>query len=224
MPNEDGPENTLGVVLAGGLGQRMGGGDKPLRCLNGVSLLDRVLDVLRPQVDTILLNANGSPERFLGWNLPVVQDDVPGHLGPLAGVLAGLNWASAYRPDLAWVLTVPGDSPFLPGDLVARLHAARTQAGLSLACAASGGRSHPPVALWPVSLRADLRAAILAGERKVDRWTGRHGCATANWGTEPLNPFFNVNTPADLAEAEALARRTTQPYQSAGKAGISGSA
>lgn len=197
---------TLGVILAGGLARRMGGGDKPLHRLGGTTLLDRVLAVLRPQVAAVLLNANGDPARFAPWNLPVAADDLPDHPGPLAGVLAGLDWAAAHRPDLSWVATVSGDCPFLPADLVARLHRAREAAGVPLACAASDGQTHPPVALWPVSLRDALRAAILAGERKIDRWTARHGCATAHWAAAPLDPFFNANTPDDLALAEARLR------------------
>ncbi|UFN48605.1 molybdenum cofactor guanylyltransferase MobA [Roseomonas sp. OT10] len=199
---------TLGVILAGGLARRMGGGDKPLRLLGGLPLLDRVVAALRPQVTALLLNAHGDPARFAAWGLPVRADSLPGHLGPLAGVLAGLDWAVAERPELQWVVTVPGDSPFLPPDLVPRLHAARTAAGLPLACAASGGVSHPPVALWPVALREALRAALAAGERKVSRWAAQHGCATAEWPGGAADPFFNPNTPDELAEAEARLRRS----------------
>jgi molybdenum cofactor guanylyltransferase len=198
--------STVAVVLAGGLASRMGGGDKPLRRLAGRPLLDHVLDRIAPQVAQVVINANGDPARFAAYGLPVVADPMPGHPGPLAGVLAGLDWAAAQRPDLPWVITVPGDSPFLPADLVARLHQARAAAGLPLACAASGAQTHPPVALWPVALRHDLRAALLAGERKIDRWTARHGCATATWDAGPRDPFFNANTPAELAAAEARLR------------------
>ena len=196
--------DTLGVVLAGGLARRMGGGDKPLRMLGGVPLLDHVIARLRPQVAALILNANGDAARFAPWGLPVVADGLADHPGPLAGVLAALDWAAAERPDLAWVVSVPGDSPLIPGNLVARLHAARAAAGVPLACASSGGWTHPPVGLWPVALREDLRAALAAGERKIDRWTARHGCAHADWPTQPCDPFFNANAPEDLAEAEAL--------------------
>lgn len=198
------PEPTLGVILAGGLARRMGGGDKPLRMLAGRPLLDHVLDRLRPQVSALLLNANGDPARFAAWGLPVVADGLPDYPGPLAGILAALDWAAARRPDLPWVVSVPGDSPFIPADLVARLHAARAGAGTPLACARSGGWAHPPIGLWPVSLRAELRAALEGGERKIDRWTARFGCAGAEWATHPLDPFFNANTPEELREAGAL--------------------
>ncbi len=195
---------TLAVVLAGGLARRMGGGDKPLRLLAGRPLLDHVLDRLRPQVAATILNANGDPARFAGWGLPVVPDGVPDHPGPLAGILAALDWAAAERPDCAWVVSVPGDSPLIPEDLVARLHAERQVAEVPLACARSDGQTHPPIGLWPVALREDLRAALAAGERKIDRWTARHGIAHADWPTRPIDPFFNANAPEDLAEAEAL--------------------
>lgn len=199
--------DTLGVVLAGGLARRMGGGDKPLRPLAGRPLLRHVLDRLSPQAAALVLNANGDPARFAGYGAPVVPDGLPDNPGPLAGVLAALDWAAENRPDLPWVLSVPGDCPFLPLDLAERLHAAREAAGVPLACAATAGRTHPPAALWPVSLRAELRGALAAGERKIDRWTARFGCAAAEWPAEPFDPFFNANAPEDLMAAEALLRR-----------------
>ncbi|MBX6742685.1 MAG: molybdenum cofactor guanylyltransferase MobA [Acetobacteraceae bacterium] len=203
MPRSD----TLAVVLAGGLARRMGGGDKPLRLLGGKPLLDHVLERVAPQVAAVVLNANGDPVRFLAYGLPVVPDGLPDYPGPLAGVLAGLDWAAEHRPDLPWLLSVPGDCPFLPRNLAEGLHAAREAAGVKLACARSGGQAHPPVGLWPVALREELRAALLAGERKIDRWTARFGCAHADWPAEPRDPFFNANAPEDLAEAETLLQR-----------------
>ena len=196
--------DVLAVVLAGGLARRMGGGDKPLRLLGGRPLLAHVIDRVAPQVAGIILNANGDPARFAAFGLPVVADPLPDYPGPLAGVLAALDWAAAERPGVATVLSVPGDGPFLPADLVARLEAARRAAGVPMACAASGGWTHPPIALWPVALRGALRAALLAGEKKIDRWTARFGCASAEWPAVPVDPFFNANAPADLAAAEAL--------------------
>ncbi|WP_137178227.1 molybdenum cofactor guanylyltransferase MobA [Roseomonas sp. AR75] len=199
-------DDTLGVVLAGGLARRMGGGDKPLRRIGGRPILDHLLDRLRPQVPALVLNANGDPARFAAHGLPVIADTLPNHPGPLAGILAALEHAAAVHPDLPWVVSVTGDAPFIPGDLVARLHAAREDAGVPLACASSAGRTHPPIGLWPVALRAELRAALLAGERKIDRWTARHGCAEAAWPAAPHDPFFNANAPEDLAEAEIILR------------------
>lgn len=196
--------DTLGVILAGGLARRMGGGDKPLRLLGGRPMLDHALSRLAPQVPAMIINANGDPERFAAYGIPVVADGLPDHPGPLAGILAALDWAAEQRPDLTWVVSVPGDSPFIPRDLVARLHTAATAGRVPLACARSGGQAHPPAGLWPVALRADLRAALLAGERKIDRWTARHGCAHAEWPDAPVDPFFNANAPEDLAAAERL--------------------
>jgi molybdenum cofactor guanylyltransferase len=198
--------DTLGVVLAGGLARRMGGGDKPLRPLGGRPLLDHVLERLRPQVAGVVLNANGDPARFAAYRLPVVPDGMADFPGPLAGVLAALDRMAECRPEHPWLVSVPGDSPLIPHDLVARLHGAREAAGMPLACARSGGWAHPPVGLWPVALRDDLRAALLGGERKIDRWTARHGIAHADWDTAPLDPFFNANTPEELAEAERMLR------------------
>jgi molybdenum cofactor guanylyltransferase len=198
---------TLGLVLAGGLARRMGGGDKALIVIGGAAILDRVLGLLRPACAQIVVNANGDPARFARYDLPVIPDSVPDFAGPLAGILAGLDWAAVNRPDLAWVASVPGDCPFMPDDLIMRLHEARQNAGLPLACARSGDWRHPVVGLWPVALREDLRHALVEeGLRKIEVWTARHGVAIAHWPATPVDPFFNVNTPEDTAEAERLAQ------------------
>jgi len=196
----------LGLVLAGGLARRMGGGDKARIRIGDATILERVLARFRPQCDGTILNANGDPARFADTGLTVVPDSVPDFAGPLAGILAGLDWAAAHRPDIADVASVPGDCPFLPGDLVARLSAARAAAGVPLACARSGDWRHPVVGLWPVALRKDLRTALTVdGLRKIEVWTARHGIAIADWPSEPVDPFFNVNTPEDAATAERIA-------------------
>jgi len=196
---------TLGLLLAGGLARRMGGGDKPLRTIAGRTLLAHVVERLAPQCDGLLLNANGDPARFADVGLPVVADGVSDFAGPLAGILAGLDWLAANRPGAEWLVSVAADTPFIPRDLVARLHEARTAAGQPLACAASGGWTHPVIGLWQVSLREDLRHALtVEGERKIDRWTARHGVVSVDWPIEPVDPFFNANRPDDLDEAERL--------------------
>ena len=197
---------TLGLVLAGGLARRMGGGDKPLTRIGGATILARVLGRLKPQCTRMVLNANGDPARFADTGLPVIPDNVPDFAGPLAGILAGLDWAAAHAPDVAYVASVPGDCPFLPRDVVARLHQAREATGLPLACARSGEWRHPVVGVWPVALRDDLRHALTKEDlRKIEIWTARHGVALADWPAEPVDPFFNVNTPEDAAAAERLA-------------------
>lgn len=197
---------TLGLVLAGGLARRMGGADKPLIAIGGAPILDRVLARLAPDCVQMILNANGDAGRFASYRLPVVADDVPGFAGPLAGVLAGLDWAADNLPGIAFLASAPADCPFLPRDLVRRLHAARIAQGTELACAQSGGRRHPVVGLWPVALRDDLRQALVhEGLRKIETWTARHGVALAEWPAAPIDPFFNVNTPEDAAEADRLA-------------------
>jgi molybdopterin-guanine dinucleotide biosynthesis protein A len=200
-------QSILGLVLAGGLARRMGGGDKARIRIGGRTILDRVLARLRPQCARIIINANGDPARFADTGLPVVADSVPDFAGPLAGVLAGLDWAAKHAPAITDLASVPGDCPFLPADLVARLGAARQAAGQPLACARSGDWRHPVVGLWPVALRDDLRKALLQeGLHKIEAWTARHGVAVADWPAAPVDPFFNVNTPADVAEAERIAR------------------
>ena len=196
---------TVGAILAGGLARRMGGGDKPLRAVGGRTALARIIDRLTPQTVRVVLNANDNPLRFSSYRLPVVADSLPDHPGPLAGVLAALDWTAANVPAVAWVVTAPGDAPFVPHDLVARLHIVRQGGDTTFACAASHGRTHPVIGLWPVAIRDELRRAVAQqGVRKIDLFTQQGGCATAEWPSAPVDPFFNVNTPEDLAEAERV--------------------
>ena len=202
---EDRP-STLGVLLAGGLARRMGGGDKPMKTIGGRTILERVIARLAPQCDGLILNANGDPARFASFGLPVVADTVEGFAGPLAGVLAALDWAAAHRPDVEWVLSAATDCPFLPRDLVARLQRARIEEGAQLAVAASGDQTHPVIGLWNVALRGELRHALVVEDmRKIDRWTARYKLATVTWPDKRVDPFFNANTVEDVAEAEQLA-------------------
>ena len=206
MTRRDGDRpQACGVLLAGGLARRMGGGDKCLRPLAGRPILSHIIERLRPQVDGMVLNANGEPARFAGFDLAVIPDVVEGYAGPLAGVLTGMAWAARHMPRCAWIVTVPTDAPFLPRDLVLRFEEAVETQGADMACAASGGRNHPVVGLWPVSLREELRHAMVDEEiRKVDVWTARYKLAVVDWPAEPLDPFFNTNKPEDLETAEQM--------------------
>lgn len=197
---------TVGVILAGGLARRMGGGDKPLRTIGGRTILDHVISRFKPQCGALLLNANGDPGRFSSVGLQVVADSVPDYPGPLAGILSSLDWTSDNRPEIKWVVSVAGDCPFLPRDLVRRFHMARLSEDAQLAVAMSADRTHPVVSLWRVDLREELRHALVTEElRKIDRWTARYRTATVIWPAEPVDPFFNANTIEDLAQAEHLA-------------------
>jgi len=196
------PSDLAGVILAGGLSRRMGGGDKCLRDLGGRPLLAHVIDRISPQVRQLALNANGDPRRFAAFGLPVIADVVPDHAGPLAGILTGMEWARAHMPEVRWVLTASADAPFLPRDLAPRLLAAVEADGVPLACARSSGRTHPPIGLWAVDLAADLRRAMVEDDmRKIDAWTARHGISLVDWSDHPVDPFFNANRPEDLETA-----------------------
>ncbi|MEO1223121.1 MAG: molybdenum cofactor guanylyltransferase MobA [Pseudomonadota bacterium] len=194
-----------GVVLAGGLARRMGGGDKGLRLLGGRPVLDHVIARVKPQVAGLAINANGDAGRFADWRLPVVPDPIADNPGPLVGVLAGLDWAAVAVPGATHVASFPCDAPFVPLDLVARLAEVLVEQGADMACARSDGRNHPVVGLWPIALRDTLRTALVdEGVRKVDIWTARYRLATANFDATPADPFFNANKPDDLAAAERL--------------------
>jgi molybdopterin-guanine dinucleotide biosynthesis protein A len=209
---------VAGVILAGGLARRMGGGDKALLELAGRPLLAHVIERLAPQVDELLLNANGDATRFARFGLPVVPDTVEGFAGPLAGVLAGMRWAAARGHE--HVVSAAGDTPFFPRDLVARLRAAKSDQPIAMAATEDPERGlseHPTFALWPVRLADDLERALTQGQmRKVIVWTSRHGCARAVFDGAEL-PFFNVNTPEDLAEAARIA--AGEPGTVAGRVG-----
>lgn len=191
---------TAAIILAGGLARRMGGGDKCRQLVAGQTIIARTIATIAPQVAALAINANGDPARFADLGHPVIPDSLPDHPGPLAGILAGLDWAAAAGHN--WLLSVPGDCPFLPHDLAARLHEARGSA--TFAVAASAGWTHPVVALWPITCRDELREALVAGERKIDAYTARHSVARAEWPTTPFDPFLNVNTPEDLARANEI--------------------
>jgi molybdopterin-guanine dinucleotide biosynthesis protein A len=201
-----------GILLAGGQSRRMGGGDKCLRRLAGRPILEHVLERVRPQVAALALNVNGDPARFATFGLPVAADSVAGFAGPLAGVLAGLDWAAEHAPDCPLVASFATDAPFLPTDLVECLLQGLRAEGADLACAASDGRSHPVFGLWPVRLRDELRHALVdEGIRKVDLWTARYRMVEVEFPPRPVDPFFNTNRPEDLAEAEALLAAGSPP-------------
>ena len=197
----------VGVILAGGQATRMGGGDKGRLMLGQRSLLDHVIDRLRPQVSSIILNANGAQDRFSDLNLPVIADSLPGYAGPLAGVLAGLDWAYAQGSD--HVVSVAADTPFFPKELVQSFLATAVGMETPLVLAATIGAAgkiwrQPTFGLWPVVLRDDLRKNLENGLRKVVIWTDQHGGREAIFETDSVDPFFNVNTPDDLLEAQGL--------------------
>lgn len=202
-------KQPLGVILAGGLATRMGGGDKGLLTLAGRPLLAHVIERLEPQVAGLALNANGDPGRFASYGLPVIADTIEGYAGPLAGVLAGLDWAAGQGAEA--IVTAAADTPFFPCDLVPRLQLAGEGMEHPLVLAATpdperGILRQPTFGLWPVALRDDLRAALEDGLRKVVLWTDRHGGREAVFPVDGIDPFFNVNTPEDLQRAEELTR------------------
>lgn len=197
----------LGMILAGGLSSRMGGGDKGLLQLGGRTLLQRVIDRLAPQVEAVALNANGDTTRFSNFGLPVLPDSMEGFPGPLAGVLAGLDWAASQGAES--IVTAAADTPFFPHDLVERLLEEAGDMPVPLVLAASRDEKgklwrQPTFGLWPVSLRNDLRVALQDGLRKVVLWTDGHGGRLAEFDSTGGDPFFNVNTPEDLQQAKAM--------------------
>lgn len=197
----------LGVVLAGGLSRRMGGGDKSLLELHGKPIMQRVIDRIAPQVEQLAINANGSAKRFSEFELPVIADSIDGFAGPLAGVLAGLDWAA--EKGATHIVTVAADTPFFPADLVRTLQITAEKEGYRIAVAATkeaaGSVSrHPTFGYWSVDMRDDLRSALNDGLRKVATWTDSCGSVTAMFARDRIDPFFNINTPEDMALATSL--------------------
>jgi len=196
-------KKVAGVILAGGLARRMGGGDKSLLTLGDKPLLDRVIERAGSQVDALVLNANGDPARFADYGLPVAADVVPDFAGPLAGILTGMHWVRDNVPECEWLVSFASDTPFFPEDLVARMLQQAEAENAPLACAISDGQNHPVFGLWSVSLLDDLHKAVVDEEmRKILRWTDRYKCSQVDFSTEPFDPFFNINRPEDLQAAE----------------------
>ncbi len=200
---------SIGLILAGGLSRRMGGGDKALRVLGGQPMLAHVIERLRPQIGRIVLNANGDPERFAPFGLPVVADTIPDFAGPLAGVLAGMRWAQKNAPKARWIVTAAADTPFFPTDLADKFMGAAAGQANRIVLAASDDGTHPVFGLWPIALADDLERALNAGTRKILAWTDKHDTVLVKFdaflaGGRAVDPFFNANRPEDLADAETI--------------------
>lgn len=199
----------FGIILAGGKSSRMGGGDKCLLPLAGRPILAHVIERLKPQVAELIISANGDPARFSAFGLPVVVDRLGFYAGPLAGILAGLEWARTNRPESRFAITAASDTPFLPADLVDRLCSASGEGAPNLAVARSAGGMHPVFGLWPVTLAPDLEASLKSGKRKVSDWVRQHQAREVMFtpleiGSGTIDPFFNINRADDLAAAEAF--------------------
>ncbi len=204
--NPEPSSSVTGVVLAGGMAQRMGGGDKCLKAIAGRPLLQHVIERAAHQANPLLLNANGPAARFADFGLPIVADVVHGYAGPLAGILTALEWTRVCTDECHWVSSFASDTPFFPTDLVVRLLESVRAEDADMACAASNGRTHPVFGLWPVALADELRRALTEQDvRKIDRWTARYKVSVVEFEAVPFDPFFNVNTPGDLNRAEYLA-------------------
>ena len=206
-------EPIAAVLLAGGQSRRMGGTDKMLLEVAGQSLLQRVIERARPQVDAMLLNINGDPARFSGFDLPIRADIITGHAGPLAGILTGMEWARETLPGVRWLVSLATDTPMLPDDLVARLYGAVTTEEADIAYARSGQFDHPVFGLWPVHLAEALRHALTTENiRKLSLWCSRYKVARVPWPDGDADPFFNINTPEDIARfGEMIKDAKTSP-------------
>ncbi len=201
-----GDPNIPGLILAGGRSSRMGGDDKCFRHLCGRPLLEHVIDRATPQVCRIIISSNSDAENFTAYELPVIGDVISDFAGPLAGVLSGLDWVSENIPQARWMASFATDTPFFPMDMVTRLAKAIDGTGASMASAASGGRMHPVFSLWPVTMRNDLRRAMNSEKiRRAGLWVDRCNTRRVEFGKQPFDPFFNINTPDDLAAAEQAA-------------------
>jgi molybdopterin-guanine dinucleotide biosynthesis protein A len=195
----------IGVIIAGGQSRRFGGGDKFLNKLNGKPILNHVLERVRPQVSELIINSNSNTTALVRFGCPVIADIVQGFVGPLAGVLTGMEWASTNTPECRWIATFPADAPFIPRDCLKKMKLYAEKDLYDIICVSSGGRTHPVCALWRIDLANELRLAIVNEEmRKIDLWTARYRLATIEFLDQPFDPFFNINRPEDLEIARAI--------------------
>ncbi|MDB4128046.1 molybdenum cofactor guanylyltransferase MobA [Hyphomicrobiales bacterium] len=193
------------LLLAGGQSRRLGGGDKCLKILEKEVILDKILKKILPQNKSIILNANGDPNRFSKYSFPIVKDTIEGHLGPLVGVLSGMEWAKENQKNKKYIVSIATDTPFFPNNIVNKLYNTLKNRPEKIICASWQGRANPVFAIWPISLSHNLRADILSGARKIDSWTAKYGIYAVNF-ISPNDPFFNINTPEDLKLADQIMR------------------
>ena len=197
-----------GIILAGGLSRRMGGGDKGLLMLGKTTIIERVIDKTLPQVGSLAININGDSSRFPDYKLPIIPDSIKGYLGPLSGILAGMEWA--FNNGNRYIATVAADTPFLPDDFIKRLHTMVKSKNLNIGIAASRILSgddvfiHPTFGIWEVALKDDLRDALANDTRKIMFWAKKFKLDYYYFDTSDKlsDPFFNINTPDDLEEAK----------------------
>ena len=197
-----------GIILAGGLSTRMGGGDKGLLMLGKTTIIERVIDKISPQVGSLAININGDSSRFPDYKLPIIPDSIKGYLGPLSGILAGMEWA--FKNGNRYIATVAADTPFLPDDFIKRLHAMVKSKNLNIGIAASRFLRrddvfiHPTFGIWEVALKDDLRDALANDTRKIMFWAKKFKLDYYYFDTSDKlsDPFFNINTPDDLEEAK----------------------
>lgn len=197
--------HRIGVVLAGGRSSRMGQQDKAFCQLGQQCLIETVIGRVMPQVDELIINTNSEQPAYRALGLPIIKDCADGQLGPLVGILSAMEWIAAQRPQCHWLASFSVDTPFVPLDTVDKLFPAIEREQTLLASVRSEQRTHPVIGLWSLQLRGDLREQLLHHQmRKVDRWTARHGVAIVDFDAEPVDPFFNVNTPDELDTARAI--------------------
>tara|TARA_A100001011_G_scaffold334915_1_gene363541 strand:+ start:558 stop:1190 length:633 start_codon:yes stop_codon:yes gene_type:complete len=202
-----------GIILAGGLSRRMGGGDKGLLMLGKTSIIERVIDKVSPQVGSLAININGDSSRFPDYKLPIIPDSIKGYLGPLSGILAGMEWA--FKNGNRYIATVAADTPFLPDDFIKRLHAMVKSKNLNIGIAASRVLStddvfmHPTFGIWEVGLKDDLRNALANDTRKIMFWAKKFKLDYYYFDTSDKlsDPFFNINTPDDLEKAKCRLKK-----------------
>jgi len=198
-------ENIVGIILAGGQSRRFGGGDKFIKELKGETLIDRVIERVRPQTRQMIISSNHETPHLKKFKLPIVADSIQGQAGPLAGILAGMEWAKDQAKKYDWAVSFPTDAPFVPLDCVEKMLKRATADKVEIVSVASGGRTHPVCALWRIDLADNLRQAMVEEEmRKIDLWTARHSLSVLEFPDQPYDPFFNINRPEDLAQAEKI--------------------
>ena len=196
----------IASIMIGGQSKRMGGGIKSLQEFNNKKIFDRILEKISPKIEKIIINCNSEEKKFTKYKLPIFRDLKEGYLGPLAGIHSAMKWIIDFSPEVKWLITLPGDTPFIPDDLVSQFKK-KISTNLKIILVKSNNKTHPAIGLWNTDLFNSLDKALDSGTRKILNWAELHPIEYLNYEYEKYDPFFNINTEEDLKEAALIEKK-----------------